>query len=65
MPWSFESRFHRAGDVVPAGTYERVDSAVHRSVVLAGPGSLPPSFDGQVALYRALPTPRRTAATAP
>ena len=56
MPWSFESRVHRAGDLVPAGTYERIDGAVARRVVLSQPGRLPPSFDGHVALYRPLPS---------
>jgi hypothetical protein len=55
MPWSVESSVHRAGDVVPAGAYERVDGAIRRRIVLSRPGALPPSFDGQVALYRALP----------
>ena len=63
MLWSGEARVHQAGEVVPAGTYQRVDSAVPRRVVLAQRGTLPPSFDGQVALYRELPALRELAAT--
>jgi hypothetical protein len=62
MLWSGEARVHQAGEVVPAGTYQRVDGAVPRRVVLARPGSLPPSFDGRVALYREVPAQRQPVA---
>jgi hypothetical protein len=41
---------YTAGAVVPAGRYRRID-APGRDVELAGPGALPPSFDGRVAVY--------------
>jgi hypothetical protein len=43
----------KAGDIVPAGSYRRVDDTLHRLVVLQQKGPLPASFDGHVALYRA------------
>ena len=44
-----------AGEVVPAGRYQRVRLGRERIVVLAKRAHLPPSFDGEVALYRRLP----------
>ncbi|HZR39505.1 MAG TPA: hypothetical protein VFB12_05270 [Ktedonobacteraceae bacterium] len=41
----------KAGEVVPAGTYVRVDDRSYRSVILNQVGSLPATFDGHVALY--------------
>ena len=43
---------YQAGDVVPAGSYARVDDGSYHLVLLAQDGPLPPSFDGHVALYR-------------
>ncbi|HLZ59932.1 MAG TPA: hypothetical protein VKR06_23535 [Ktedonosporobacter sp.] len=43
----------KAGEVVPAGTYIRIDNHSYRSITLDQNGPLPASFDGQVALYRA------------
>ena len=39
-----------AGSRVPPGRYRRLDAS-HREYVLPEGGVLPPSFDGQVALY--------------
>ncbi len=41
----------RAGEVVPAGTYVRVDDRSYRAVLLDQVGPLPATFDGHVALY--------------
>jgi hypothetical protein len=41
----------RAGDVVPAGTYLRVDDDSFRVVILEQEDRLPASYDGHVALY--------------
>lgn len=41
----------QAGDVVPAGTYLRVDDNSFRVVVLEQEARLPASYDGHVALY--------------
>lgn len=41
----------RAGEVVPAGTYTRVDDKSYRTVMLDQEGPLPATFDGHVALY--------------
>ena len=41
---------YTAGSRVPPGRYRRVDAA-HRELLLPEGGVLPPSFDGQVALY--------------
>jgi hypothetical protein len=46
-----EESVFRAGQVVPAGVYARLDSAPERRVVLGEEGVLPASFDGRVALY--------------
>ena len=43
----------KAGEIVPAGTYVRIDNHSYRSVTLDQDGPLPASFDGQVALYHA------------
>ncbi len=43
-----------AGEMAPAGTYVRVDDRSYRRVTLSEEGLLPASFDGHVALYRAL-----------
>ena len=42
-----------AGEVVPVGTYVRIDDQSYRIVTLDQDGPLPASFDGHVALYRA------------
>ncbi len=41
----------KAGEVVPAGTYVRVDDRSYRAVILNQEGSLPATFDGHIALY--------------
>ena len=41
----------KAGEVVPAGTYLRVDDRSYRAVTLDQEGPLPATFDGHVALY--------------
>lgn len=41
----------RAGDIVPAGTYLRVDDHSYRVIVLEREGHLPASYDGHVASY--------------
>lgn len=41
----------KAGEVVPAGTYVRVDDRSYRAVTLKQEGPLPATFDGHVALY--------------
>lgn len=41
-----------AGEEAPAGRYVRVDVSPVREVILESEDSLPPSFDGRVALYR-------------
>jgi hypothetical protein len=41
----------KAGEVVPAGTYVRVDDRSYRTVILNQEGLLPATFDGHVALY--------------
>jgi hypothetical protein len=44
---------HTAGTRVPPGRYRRVDRW-SREIVLPEGGVLPPSFDGQIALYQRL-----------
>lgn len=46
------SRVWQAGDMVPAGTYVRVDNTSYKVIDLRESAQLPPSFDGHVALYR-------------
>ena len=41
----------KAGEVVPAGTYVRVDDRSYRAVILDLEGPRPATFDGHVALY--------------
>jgi hypothetical protein len=41
----------KAGEVVPAGTYVRVDDQSYRAVLLEQEGPLPAPFDGHAALY--------------
>lgn len=41
----------KAGEVVPVGTYVRVDDQSYRSVILDQEGPLPATFDGHVAMY--------------
>ena len=41
----------KAGEIVPAGTYTRVDDQSYRAVMLEQEGPLPATFDGHVALY--------------
>jgi len=43
----------KAGELVPAGTYTRVDDLSHKVVILQQTGRLPATFDGHVAVYRA------------
>lgn len=44
----------QAGEVVPAGLYQRVDDEAHSVVTLEQAGPLPASLDGHVALYHAV-----------
>lgn len=41
----------KAGEVVPAGTYVRVDDRSYRVVILDQEGPLSATFDGHIALY--------------
>ncbi len=41
----------KAGEIVLAGTYTRVDDRSYRAVTLEQAGPLPATFDGHVALY--------------
>jgi hypothetical protein len=41
----------RAGEIVPAGTYVRVDDKSYHPVILDQEGPLPATFDGHVGLY--------------
>jgi len=43
----------KAGEWVPAGAYVRIDDDSYRKITLRTAGSLPASFDGHVACYRA------------
>lgn len=54
MPYeSYQVSVWNAGEVVPVGTYVRIDDQSYRMVILDQDGPLPASFDGHVALYRA------------
>jgi hypothetical protein len=55
--WFDEAQFPvwKAGEVVPAGIYVRIDNRSSHQVILEQTGPLPPSFDGQIACYRAAP----------
>ncbi len=41
----------KAGEIVAAGAYARVDDRSYRVVILEQAGPLPASFDGHTALY--------------
>lgn len=41
----------KAGDIVPAGAYARVDDQSYHVVLLEQAGRLPATFDGHLALY--------------
>ena len=41
----------KAGEIVPAGTYVRIDDRSYRTITLNSLGPLPATFDGHVALY--------------
>ncbi|HET9921309.1 MAG TPA: hypothetical protein VFQ30_15800 [Ktedonobacteraceae bacterium] len=41
----------KAGEIVAAGTYVRVDDDSYRVVILNERGPLPATFDGHIALY--------------
>lgn len=49
----FQEYIWQAGEIVPSGTYVRVDDERHRMVTLDCQGPLPATFDGHIALYRA------------
>jgi hypothetical protein len=51
--FSEEYQMHvwKAGEIVPAGTYVRIDDRSYRTIILDSPGPLPATFDGHVALY--------------
>ncbi len=42
----------RAGDAAPPGNYVRIDSPAQEIIALRQGETLPPSFDGHIALYR-------------
>ena len=46
----------KAGEIVPAGTYVRIDDLSYRIITLDCEGPLPATFDGHVALYSFFPT---------
>lgn len=46
-----EQELWKAGDIVPAGVYARVDDQSYHLVVLEQEGALPASFDGHRAWY--------------
>ncbi len=52
-----EDDLFSAGEVAPAGRYQRVDVVWGRTVVLDGEDRLPASLDGRVALHRKLQSP--------
>jgi len=41
----------KAGDIVPAGAYARVDDRSYRVIILEQEGPLPATFDGHTAFY--------------
>jgi hypothetical protein len=45
----------KAGEIVPAGTYVRIDDLSYRTIILDHDGPLPATFDGHVALYSISP----------
>jgi hypothetical protein len=51
--FSEEYQLHvwKAGEIVPAGKYVRIDDCSYRPIMLDEPGPLPATFDGHVALY--------------
>ena len=51
----FQVSLWKAGEVVPAGAYVRIDEPSYRVVILDCKGPLPATFDGHIAYYRALP----------
>jgi hypothetical protein len=55
--WSEEDHMEiwKAGEVVPAGVYVRIDDHSYRSVVLNQTDRLPASYDGRVAWYALSP----------
>jgi hypothetical protein len=50
----YQANIWHAGEFVSAGTYVRVDDRSHHVVTLDQEGLLPATFDGHVAMYRAL-----------
>lgn len=50
-----QAQIWKAGEIVPAGTYMRIDQQSYHIVTLENEGPLPATFDGHVAYYRALP----------
>ncbi|MFI5274194.1 MAG: hypothetical protein ACHQ4H_14260 [Ktedonobacterales bacterium] len=47
---------YRAGEVVPAGAYLRVDDGSFRRIELAQSGPLPATLDGHIGEYRSAAT---------
>lgn len=41
----------KAGEIVPAGAYTRIDDQSYRLVILEQEGPLPATFDGHTAWY--------------
>ena len=52
--YGLAGQLFRAGEPAPAGRYQRIDRPA-REVELGEAGTLPPSFDGRVAVYRPVP----------
>lgn len=54
-PEEYQAQIWKAGEIVSAGTYVRIDQQSYRLVTLDCEGALPATFDGHVAYYRVLP----------
>jgi hypothetical protein len=54
-PEEYQAQIWKAGEIVPAGTYVRIDQQSYRLVTLDCEGPLPATFDDHVACYRTLP----------
>jgi hypothetical protein len=52
MDYSTLDRLYTAREVVPPGTYIRVDSVPERRMTFHRAEMLPPAFDGTIAVYR-------------
>ncbi len=59
MDWMEDDDLYIAGQIVPPGTYLRVDARDDCRIVLVHSDHLPPSFDGRIAVYKRLDTVAR------